>query len=601
MITTVLVVGTSSSSNTAVSFVVELLEEAFLQQEEQFATTAAVLWRTSSSIVALTTTESPKSVSKMASTVEDVVMAAACIILCKKREFKRRFWVRPSLKARTKYSGTALLTDLARDDVDPLTGEIRCDDTVGAARTEHMNSEEKDAITKLAREYSDIFHIDGNYLTFTSKIKHHIRTSDEIPIYTKSYRYPEIHRKEVQRQIQSMLDQKIIRESHSAWCSPIWIVPKKLDASGKQKWRIVIDYRKLNEKTLGDRYPLPNITDLLDKLGRCQYFSTLDLASGFHQIEMAEDDIQKTAFNTENGHYEFTRMPFGLKNAPATFQRVMDNILRGIQNEKCLVYLDDIIIFSTSLQEHISRLREVFERLRQSNFKIQLDKSEFLRKEVSYLGHVVTADGVKPNPDKIKAITEFKIPKTKKQIKGFLGLLGYYRKFIKDFAKITKPLTIRLKKDAIINPNDADYIKCFELCKTLLTNDPILQYPDFSQPFLITTDASNYAIGAILSQGKLGSDLPIAYASRTLSDSETKYSTTEKELLSIVYAVKYFRPYIFGRKFTIVTDHKSLQWLFSVRDASSKLLRWRLRLEEHDFDIVYRKGKSNTNADFYLE
>nr|CAH7733080.1 unnamed protein product [Callosobruchus chinensis] len=469
---------------------------------------------------------------------------------------------------------------------------------ISKVRTDHMNHEEKLAITKLIKEYSDIFHIDGNYLTFTSKIKHHIRTSDEIPVYTKSYRYPEIYRKEVQKQIQQMLEQKIIRPSQSPWSSSLWVVPKKLDASGKRKYRLVVDYRRLNEKTIGDRYPLPNITDLLDKLGRCQYFSTLDLASGFHQIEMAEEDIPKTAFNTENGHMEWTRMPFGLKNAPATFQRVMDNILRGIQNEKCLVYLDDIIIFSTSLQEHITRLKEVFERLRQSNFKLQLDKSEFLKKEVAYLGHIVTPDGVKPNPDKIKAIQNFTIPKTTKQIKGFLGLLGYYRKFIKDFAKITKPLTSRLKKNAIINPNDPDYVKCFHYCKTLLTNDPILIYPDFSQPFNLTTDASNLAIGAVLSQGKIGSDRPIAYASRTLSESEINYSVIEKELLAIVYGVQYFRPYLFGRKFKIITDHKPLQWLFSIKDPHSKLMRWRLKLEQYDYEIVYKKGSLNKNADF---
>lgn len=208
---------------------------------------------------------------------------------------------------------------------------------------------------------------------------------------------------------------------------------------------MVLDYRRLNEKSLDDRYPLPNITDLLDKLGKCQYFTTLDLASGFHQIEMNESDIPKTAFNTENGHYEFLRMPFGLKNAPATFQRVMDNILRGITNEMCAVYLDDIIVFSSSLQEHIEKLTAVFNRLRESNFKLQLDKSEFLRKEVAYLGHVVTPEGVKPNPDKISAITKFPLPSTTKQIKGFLGLLGYYRRFINNFAKLTKPLTKCLK------------------------------------------------------------------------------------------------------------------------------------------------------------
>lgn len=465
-------------------------------------------------------------------------------------------------------------------------------------RSNHMNSEEKNEILKLIKEYSDIFHNENQPLSFTSEIKHHIHTTDEVPVFTKSYRYPEIHRAEVKKQIQEMLSQNIIQPSHSPWSSPIWVVPKKLDSVGKRKWRIVIDYRKLNDKTIGDRYPLPNITDLLDKLGRCQYFSTLDLASGFHQIPLAKKDIPKTAFNTENGHFEFLRMPFGLKNAPATFQRIMENILRGIQNEKCLIYLDDIIIFSTSLQEHISRLREVFNRLRKANFKVQLNKSEFLRKEVAYLGHIVTPDGVKPNPDKIQAIKNFPLPKTEKQIKGFLGLLGYYRKFIKDFAKLTKPLTKCLKKENKINIDDPEYLSCFNMCKNLLINEPILQYPDFSQPFVITTDASNYAIGAILSQGKIGNDLPISYASRTLNSSETKYSTTEKELLAVVWAVKYFRPYIFGRKFKIVTDHKPLQWLFSIKEhTNSKLARWRLRLEEYDYEIIYKKGISNKNAD----
>lgn len=475
------------------------------------------------------------------------------------------------------------------------TEKIKFD--ISKIRTDHMNSEEKQEISKLIKEYADIFHLDDKPLTFTSKVKHKIRTKDELPVYTKSYRYPEIHRAEVHRQIEKMLKQNIIRPSHSPWSSPIWVVPKKLDASGQQKWRIVVDYRKLNEKTIGDRYPLPHINDLLDKLGRCQYFSTIDLASGFHQIEMDENDIEKTAFNTENGHYEYLRMPFGLRNAPATFQRVMEHILRGILNEKCLVYLDDIIIFSTSLQEHIQNLKAVFERLRQAKFKIQLDKSEFLRKEVAYLGHIVTPEGVKPNPDKIKAIQNYPIPKTPKQLKGFLGLLGYYRKFIKDFAKITKPLTKCLKKDSVIDINNPEYFNCFELCKKLLINEPLLQYPDFSKTFNITTDASGFAIAGVLSQGKIGSDLPIAYASRTLNSSETNYSTIEKELLAVIYAVKYFRPYIFGRKFNIITDHKPLEWLFSLNEPNSKLMRWRLKLEEYDYDVIYKKGKLNKNAD----
>lgn len=463
-------------------------------------------------------------------------------------------------------------------------------------RTEHMNSEEKNAIEKICRKYSDIFHRPDTPLTFTNQVKHRIKTKDEIPVYTKSYRYPHVHKPEVEKQVASMLQQGIIRPSDSPWSSPIWVVPKKPDASGKIKWRIVVDYRKVNEKTIDDKYPLPNITDVLDKLGRCMYFTTLDLASGFHQIEMAAEDIPKTAFNVENGHFEYVRMPFGLKNAPATFQRVMDNVLKGLQGKICLVYMDDIIIYSTSLQEHLVNLTKVFQRLRDTNLKIQIDKSEFLKKEVAFLGHIITPKGIKPNPDKIQAILKYPIPKTPRQIKAFLGLLGYYRKFIKDFAKITKPLTSCLKRDAKIE-HTPQFINCFEHCKNLLSNEPLLQYPDFDQPFNLTTDASNFAIGAVLSQGPIGKDRPVAYASRTLSESEQNYSTIEKEMLAIVWATKYFRPYLFGRKFKILSDHRPLQWLFSLKDPNSKLIRWRLKLEEYDYDIMYKKGKCNTNAD----
>lgn len=478
-----------------------------------------------------------------------------------------------------------------------LTAKNNSDFDFHLIRSDHMNEEEKGKIRTLLEKYKDIFYIEGNDLTFTNKIKHKIITKDEIPIYTKPYRYPHVHKKEVKDQIEKMLNQNIIRPSHSPWSSPLWVVPKKLDSSGKQKWRIVIDYRRLNEKTIDDRYPLPNIEDLLDRLGRCHYFTTLDLASGFYQIEMSEDSISKTAFSTESGHYEYVRMPMGLKNSPSTFQRIMDDVLRGLINDCCLVYLDDIIVYSTSLEEHLKHLKKVLDRLQESNLKIQLDKSEFLKKEVSYLGHIVTPEGVKPNPIKIKAIQAYPIPKTTKEIKAFLGLLGYYRKFIKDFAKITKPLTKCLKKNAKINIHDEEYIECFEKCKTLLSNEPILQYPDFTKQFILTTDASNVALGAVLSQGPIGSDKPVAFASRTLNDHERNYSVIERELLGIVWSVKHFRPYLFGKKFKIVTDHMPLQWLFNSKDCSSRLVRWRLKLSEYDYEIIYKKGSLNRNAD----
>lgn len=463
-------------------------------------------------------------------------------------------------------------------------------------RLDHMNKEERQSIQALCYEYRDIFHNDDIPLSFTNGVKHEIRTKNEDPIYIRPYRQPPVYNAEIQKQVDKLLENDVIRESHSPWSAPVHLVPKKTDASGEVKYRMVIDYRRLNEITTDDKYPLPNISELFDKLGKATYFSTIDLASGYHQVEVREEDRQKTAFSTQSGHYEFTRMPFGLKTAPATFQRTMDNVLRGLQGIHCLVYLDDIIIYSSSLQEHIEKLRKVFDRLRTTNLKVTLDKCEFFRKEVLYLGHMITKDGLKPNNDKIRAVLDFPIPKTATEIKSFLGLVGYYRKFIKDFAKITRPLTSCLKKRKKIEFTD-EYVAAFEMCKELLVNAPILQFPDFEKPFLLTTDASDFAIGAVLSQGPTGNDKPIAYASRTLNDAETRYSTVEKELLAIVWAVKHFRPYLYGRRFKILTDHRPLAWLNSMKEPNSKLTRWKLRLSEFDYDIEYKNGKQNVVAD----
>src|SRR5436190_4917647 len=291
-------------------------------------------------------------------------------------------------------------------------------------------------------------------------------------------------------------------------------------------------------------------------------------------------------------------MPFGLKNAPSTFQRLMNFVLKDFINKICFVYLDDIIILGTSLEEHLENIQKIFSKLREANLKIQLDKCEFLRKEVAYLGHVITTDGIKPNPDKICAIKKFPIPKTTKEIKSFLGLLGYYRRFISNFSKITKPLTNCLKKNQTIDINNKEYRECFEKCKTLLSNDPILKYPDFTKDFILTTDASNYAIGAVLSQkDKNNKDLPIAYISRTLNTHEINYSTIEKELLAIVWSTKQFRPYLLGHKFKIITDHRPLVWLNSLKEPNQKLIRWKLKLEEFNYTIEYKKGCQNVVAD----
>lgn len=463
-------------------------------------------------------------------------------------------------------------------------------------RTNHLNEEEKKALFNVIANNQNCFHLDDQHLSCTNVGEHAVHTKDDVPVHVKTYRYPFCHKEEVGSQIRKMLDQKIIRPSNSPWSSPIWVVPKKKDASGKKKWRLVIDYRKLNEKTIDDRYPIPNITEILDKMGKCVYFSTLDLASGFYQIPLREEDRKKTAFSVDNGHYEFTRMPMGLKNAPATFQRVMDHILRNFIGKICVVYLDDILVFSSSLQEHTESLQKILSTLDNFNLKIQIDKSEFLRKDVEYLGHVITAEGVKPNPDKIKAIEQWPLPKNEKDLRGFLGTLSYYRRFIRDLAKISKPLSNQLRKGQTIS-HTKSFVEAFECCKKILTSSDVLQYPDFTKPFVLTTDASNFAIGAVLSQGPIGRDKPVAFASRTLTKTEENYSTIEKELLAVVWACKHFRAYLFGRKFTLFTDHQPLIYIFNMKDPSSKLVRWRLYLEEFDFEIKYRKGSQNTVAD----
>ncbi|KAL0867440.1 hypothetical protein ABMA27_008227 [Loxostege sticticalis] len=393
-----------------------------------------------------------------------------------------------------------------------------------------------------------------------------------------------------------MLKDGIIKPSVSPWSPPIWVVPKKIDASGQRKWRLVIDYRKLNDITIGDSYPIPNISEILDQLGKSKYFTTLDLASGFHQINMSKQDASKTAFSVPQGHFEFTRMPFGLKNAPSTFQRLMNTALSGLQGIQCFVYLDDIVIYSFDLPTHMSKLSNVFDRLRHCNLKLQPDKCEFLRKEVSYLGHVITDDGVKPNPEKTKAVQNFPQPKCPKDIKSLMGLVSYYRRFIPNLSKIAKPLTNLLKKDVPFNWQNEQQL-AFESLKKCLISAPILAYPDFTKPFILTCDASNFAISAILSQGPIGNDRPIAYASRTLNKAESNYSITEKECLAIIFGTKTFRPYLYGRRFKIVTDHRPLKWLFNCKDPRSKLVRWRLKLEEFDYEVEYKKGKINSNAD----
>ena len=464
-------------------------------------------------------------------------------------------------------------------------------------RLEHLNSEEKKMLMETCLDHQDVFYLPGDKLSSTGAVRHSINLEPGTePINTRPYRLPEAQKTEVENQVNKLLQEGIIEESTSPWSSPVLIVPKKMDASGQQKFRLVVDYRKLNEKTVGNAYPLPDITEILDQLGQAKYFSCLDLAMGYHQIDMDPSDIDKTAFSTKGGHWAFRRLPFGLKTAPATFQRMMNNVLSGLTGTRCFAFLDDIVIYANSLAEHDKKLREIFGRLRKYNLKLQPDKCEFLRTEVTFLGHKVSERGVEPDARKVEAIKNFPTPRTPKQLKSFLGLAGYYRRFVPQFSKVAAPLHKLLKKDVKYVWGGPQEV-AFQALKCRLMSEPILQFPDFSKEFILTTDASNEGVGAILSQGDIGSDLPVAFASRSFNKAEKNYSTVEKELAAIVWGIKHFRPYLYGRKFKIVSDHKPLKWIVSVKDPGSRLLRWRIQLEEYDFQIEYKPGVQNANAD----
>ncbi|KAL4100898.1 hypothetical protein QTP88_020923 [Uroleucon formosanum] len=463
---------------------------------------------------------------------------------------------------------------------------------------EHLNSEEKASIYELCSEYADIFFLERDKLGATDIVAHNINTSLNLkPMNIRPYRLLWAFQEEIEKQVKQMKQDKIIRNSTSPFNFPLVVVKKKnLTNEGTPKLRICVDFRKLNEITENEAYGLPNLLEILESLGSSKYFSTLDLASGYHQIRINKVDTHKTAFSTKSGHYEYLRMPFGLSSAPATFTRAMKSVIMGLE-EMCMAYLDDIVVHGASLRDHQEKLRHVFNRLRTHTLQLELQKCAFLRKEVLYLGYIINENGVSPDPKKIQCIKNYPRPKNPKDIKSFLGLLNYYRRFVDNFVKIAKPLTALLKKNVIFKWDD----RCenaFEILKQALTNPPLLVYPDWEKGnFNLTTDASQYAIGAVLSQGIVPNDQPIAYASRTLNQAETNYSVIQKELLAIIWAVKHFRCYLYGRHFCIVTDHRPLTFLFGIKDVSSQLMRWRLQLSEYDYTIKYRAGTENSNAD----
>ena len=458
--------------------------------------------------------------------------------------------------------------------------------------SEFLNDEQKQKLWETVYEFQDVFESKDGELGQTSEVQHKINTGDARPIKQAPRRIPIHLRDEVDKAMKEMIDKGVIEPSDSPWSSPVVLVRKK-DGS----LRFCIDYRKLNEVTVPDAYPLPKMDEALDCLGGAKWFSTLDLASGYWQVEMDPEDKPKTAFATpSHGLYQWLVMPFGLMNAPGTFERLIERIMKGLRFEILLVYLDDVIIFGSTFEESLDRLILVLQRLRDAKLKLKAKKCHLFQKEVIYLGHKVSGNGIEADPGKIESVTKWPTPSNVTDVRSFLGLCSYYRKFIEGFSEIAGPLNKLTQKKQPFIWND-ECTEAFEKLKQRLTSAPILAYPDPSLDFILDTDACNISIGAVLSQVQDGKERVIAYGSKSLNKHERNYCVTRKEMYAVVYFVNHFKHYLYAKKFLLRTDHGSLRYMFNFKDPAGQVARWLEQLNSYQFEIQHRPGRLHGNAD----
>lgn len=458
-----------------------------------------------------------------------------------------------------------------------------------------LNNDQIHMIEQLKARFREIG--DGR-LGRTRLITHDIETGDAMPIIQRHYPLSPAMLQHLYKELDRMISLDVVEESTSNWCSPIVMVKKS-----NGKFRLCIDSRKLNAVTKRCAYPLPFISSILDRLGKTKFLSSIDLKDAFWQIPLTDASKEKTAFVVPGrGLFQFKVLPFGLHNSAASMQKLMNSLFGYDTEEKIFAYLDDLIIATESFEEHCRLLQHVLDKLKMANLTVNFDKCKFCRPELKYLGFVVDRNGLRTDPEKVNTILNFPKPRTFTDMKRFLGLVSWYRRFVENFAGIAAPL-----HDLTANGKKHKTIKwtiqgeeSFEKLKVALISAPILTPPDFTKTFIIHCDASNTAIGAVISQlvSTEGNDeKPVAYASRKLRGAEVNYHTGEKECLAIVFAIEKFRPYIEGYKFKICTDHAPLLWLFRQQNLTGRLARWVMKLQQYDFEMVFKKGRENVVAD----
>ena len=455
---------------------------------------------------------------------------------------------------------------------------------------ELLSVDERAQVWNLLTEFHDCFSISPDDLGRTSLVKHRIETGMAAPIKLAPRRVPFAKREFVKAEIEKMLKRGVIRESNSPWAAAVVLVQQH------SKWRTCIDYRRLNSVTRKDSFPLPRIDSIFDSLAGSQWFCCLDARSSFWQVEVEPADIEKTAFAVEGALYEFVVMPFGLCNSPATASRLLECIFRGMTTKQVLSFIDDVIVHARSFSRVLANLRETFIRLRSANFKLNIDKCKLFRREVPYLGHVICGNGLKTSPDKVETIVSWPRPTNVTQVRAIVSLAAYYRRFVPGFSSLCKPLYDLTRKRVRFEWRE-QHEAAFRELKTRLSTAPVLTLPMPDDEYILDCDASKHGISGILGVMRDGREHVVAYFSRILSKTERNYCVTRLELMAVIKAVAHFHVYLYGRKFTLRTDHASLRWLMNFKEPEGQVARWIERLQLYDYVTVHRAGRLHSNAD----
>lgn len=484
------------------------------------------------------------------------------------------------------------------DEVYRVSSEVNSSESLSidffkdVAYAKTLDSMQRNQIASLLSKYRGVFASNPKKPTLVKGMEHRIITSHAQPVKRKPYRLPHAWHEEVNEQVSEMLKNDIIRPSSSPWNAPVILVKKK-DGS----IRFVCDYRGLNDVTKKDSYPLPLIRDVLDNMHGAKFWTTLDAAAAYWSMPLAEQDKEKTAFAVPRGKYEFNVTPFGLCNAGASYQRLIDMSLSGLPSDRTLAYMDDIVVFSKSFEDHLYSLEQIFQRLSSSGISLKLSKCVFACEKVDFLGFELSKSGIKPQSRLTTAINQFQRPTTQKELKGFLGLSGFYRAFIPAFATISKPLTAMTSHKVPFTWTD-ECEKSFQELKHALSSEPVLAFPNTNKPFIVDVDASNLAVGGVLSQiDDNGDSHPIAFFSTALVQSQKNWAATTKEAYALIAAIRHWHVYLAGSKFVINSDHNPLTRLRNTHDPRGKISRWISELEEYEYTIQYVRGSDNVRAD----